>query len=63
MPPRPLGITLDQLIEMFTAESAIKRTNTVEEMSPPSRCCSPQTQPAASPERLYSIDGWNRQAY
>ena len=28
-----LGITLDQFIEMFTAESAIKRTNTVEEVA------------------------------
>jgi NAD(P)-dependent dehydrogenase (short-subunit alcohol dehydrogenase family) len=28
-----MGITLDQLIEMFTAESAIKRTNTVEEVA------------------------------
>jgi NAD(P)-dependent dehydrogenase (short-subunit alcohol dehydrogenase family) len=28
-----MGITLDQFIEMFTAESAIKRTNTVEEVA------------------------------
>jgi 3-hydroxybutyrate dehydrogenase len=28
-----MGITLDQLIEMFTAESAIKRTNTAEEIA------------------------------
>jgi NAD(P)-dependent dehydrogenase (short-subunit alcohol dehydrogenase family) len=28
-----MGITLDQLIEIFTAESAIKRTNTVEEVA------------------------------
>jgi NAD(P)-dependent dehydrogenase (short-subunit alcohol dehydrogenase family) len=28
-----MGITLEQLVEMFTAESAIKRTNTVEEVA------------------------------
>jgi enoyl-[acyl-carrier-protein] reductase (NADH) len=28
-----MGLTLDQLIELFTAESAIKRTNTVEEVA------------------------------
>jgi len=28
-----MGITLDQLVEIFTADSAIKRTNTVEEVA------------------------------
>jgi enoyl-[acyl-carrier-protein] reductase (NADH) len=51
-----LGITLDQFIEMFTAESAIKRTNTVEEVAAVAVLLATDTAGGIT-GALYSIDG------
>src|SRR6476620_11452933 len=51
-----LGITLDQFIEMFTAESAIKRTNTVEEVAAVAVLLATDTDGGLN-GALYSIDG------
>ena len=51
-----MGITLDQLIELFTAESAIKRTNTVEEVASVALLLATDMAGGIT-GALYSIDG------
>ena len=51
-----MGLTLDQLIELFTAESAIKRTNTVEEVAAVAVLLATDTA-AGITGSMYSVDG------
>jgi 3-hydroxybutyrate dehydrogenase len=51
-----MGVTLDQLIEMFTAESAIRRTNTVEEVAAVAVLLATDVA-AGITGSLYNIDG------